>query len=122
MAKLGIGEAEELLGLPASTLRHWEKVLAVVAPDKDPFGRRSYGEAELRLLFRIRHLSQRRGLGLRETQERILEELANPLAERRSFVAELRGDFIALWLASRAATKRLEAVSPLRGEPPGRTA
>ena len=111
MAKLSIGEAEELLGVPASTLRHWEKVLPLVAPDKDKFGRRIYGEAELRLLFRIRHLSQRRGLGLRESQERILEELGSPLVEARSLLSELRGDFIALWSASRESVRKMAAAS-----------
>ncbi|HUX41884.1 MAG TPA: MerR family transcriptional regulator [Rectinemataceae bacterium] len=116
MAKLSIGEAEELLRLPASTLRHWEKVLAVVAPDKDAFGRRVYGEAELRLLFRIRHLSQRMGLGLKEAEERVLSEIGAPHIEARMLLAELRGDFVGLWSASREAAKKLEAASPRRPE------
>jgi len=109
--KLSIGEVEELLQVPASTLRHWEKVLAIVAPDKGVAGRRVYGEAELRLLFRIRHLSQRRGLGLRESQERILEDLENPLVEAKSLLAELRGDFVGLWFASREAKRKIEAAA-----------
>ena len=116
MAKLSIGEAEELLRLPASTLRHWEKVLAVIAPDKDAFGRRMYGEAELRLLFRIRHLSQRQGLGLKEAEERLLSEIGSPHVEARTLLAELRGDFVGLWSASREASRKLEAASPLRPE------
>ncbi len=112
MPKLSIGEAEELLRLPASTIRHWERVLAVVSPDKDVFGRRRYGEAELRLLFRIRHLSQREGLGLKEAQERILAEISKPLTEERALLAELRGDFVGLWTASRDASRTLESVAP----------
>jgi len=119
VARLSIGEAEELLRVPASTLRHWEKVLAVVAPDKDNFGRRQYGEAELRLLFRIRHLSQRGGLGLRESQERILREIGSPLVEARSLIAAIRADFIGLWSANRDAKRRLEAVVS-RGQRPER--
>ncbi len=117
MARLSIGEAEELLGVPASTLRHWEKVLAVLAPDKDNFGRRQYGEAELRLLFRIRHLSQRKGLGLRESQERVLRESSGGLVEARSLIAAIRADFIGLWSANREAGRRLEAVAGRRQRP-----
>ena len=53
MAKLTIGEAEMLLRLPASTLRHWEKVLALVAPAKDNFGRRARGDQVWHLGRRI---------------------------------------------------------------------
>ena len=116
MAKLTIGETEELLRLPASTLRYWEKVLSLVSPDKDKFGRRQYGEAELRILFRIRHLSQREGLGLRETQELILAEVSTPQVEARALLAEIRGDFVGLWSASRAAARKLEAAAPRRRE------
>ena len=110
-----------LLRLPASTLRHWEKVLALVAPAKDNFGRRQYGEAELRLLFRIRYLSQRVGLGLRETQERILAEISSPQVESRALLAELRGDFVGLWSASREAMRKLEVVSPRARPAEGRS-
>lgn len=120
MPKLSIGETEALLGLPASTLRHWERVLPLLDPVKDPFGRRHYGEAELRLLFRIRHLSQRRGLGLREAQERILEELASPLADTRSRIAELRGVFVGLWAECREAGRRLETAAAGKGGAAGR--
>jgi hypothetical protein len=107
MARLSMGEAEALLGLPASTLRHWETVLPILAPRKDSFGRRVYSEAEIRLLFRVRYLSQRAGLGLRETEGTIIGELGAPLAEARSALASIRGDFIGLWLANRDSMRRL---------------
>ncbi|MEI6387457.1 MAG: MerR family transcriptional regulator [Spirochaetota bacterium] len=110
MARLSMGEAEALLGLPASTLRHWETVLPMLAPRKDAFGRRIYSEAELRLLFRVRYLSQRAGLGLRETEGTILGELGAPRAEARSALASIRGDFIGLWLANRDSMRRLATV------------
>jgi DNA-binding transcriptional MerR regulator len=109
MARLSMGEAEALLGLPASTLRHWERALSVLGPRKDDFGRRVYSEAEIRLLFRVKYLSQRRALGLRETEERILEESASPLVDERSRLAEIRGELISLWLSSRETRQRLAA-------------
>jgi DNA-binding transcriptional MerR regulator len=106
MARLSIGEVERLLGIPASTLRHWERALGLLAPRKGEGGRRVYTEAEVRLLFRIRHLSQRRGLGLRDTEAAILEELDPGRAEGRSRIQEIRGELIGLWLANRESMRR----------------
>jgi DNA-binding transcriptional MerR regulator len=121
MGGFSIGEVEDLLGLPASTLRHWESVISILGPRKDNFGRRFYSEAEIRLLFRLKHLSQRRGLGLREAGETVLIELESPGAEARSRLAEIRGELISLWAASREAVRRLEArmsrTTPARSEP-----
>jgi len=121
MARLSIGEAEELLGLPASTLRHWEKALSVLGPRKDGFGRRVYSEAELRLLFRIKYLSQERGFGLKETEAEILAELGAPRAEARALLSEIRGDFIGLWLANRDSKRRLEGGSKSSDQGPRNT-
>jgi DNA-binding transcriptional MerR regulator len=102
-----MGEAEALLGLPASTLRHWESVFSLLGPKKDSFGRRLYSEAEIRVLFRIKYLSQRRGLGLRDTEAAILDELSSAPAEVRAILQEVRGDLVGLWLANREALRRL---------------
>lgn len=107
MARLSMGEAEALLELPASTLRHWEKTIGLLAPRKGDSGRRVYSEAEIRLLFRIKYLSQGRGLGLRETEETIMSESASRRVDERSRLAEIRGELIGLWLASRGARIRL---------------
>ena len=114
MARLAMGEAEALLALPASTLRHWEKTVGLLGPRKDSFGRRVYSEAEIRLLFRIKYLSQGRGLGLRETEEKILAESASVLVEERSRLAEIRGELITLWLSSREARHRLGSAASRR--------
>ncbi len=116
MALLGIGEAEELLRLPASTLRHWERAIPAFKPRKDAFGRRVYSEADLRVFFRIKHLSKQRGLGLVAACEAILDELeANPDARAR--LAELRGELIGLWAECRTSgrelARRLEAARKL---------
>jgi DNA-binding transcriptional MerR regulator len=108
MASFTTSQAERLLGLPASTLRHWEREVSLLEPRKDAFGRRSYSEADLRILLRLRHLAQRRGLGLAAAGRALVAELAGPEPENRARVAELRGELIALYFASLEAGRRLE--------------
>lgn len=121
MAGFAIGEVEELLGLPASTLRHWERVLPLLSPRKDQGGRRVYSEAELRLLFRLRHLTRDRGLGLPEAAARLVEELAAETPEHRAGLAEARGELIRLWKRSREAAgaylRRAAVAEELLGGP-----
>jgi len=68
-----IGEAEALLGLPASTLRFWEKEVAFLSPRKDLFGRRVYSDLDLCLISRLKHLALERGMGL-GAAARLMEE------------------------------------------------
>lgn len=66
MKAFSTGEVESLLGLPASTLRHWEREVAFLAPRKDVFGRRIYSTLDLCTLARLKHLALVRGLGLKK--------------------------------------------------------
>jgi DNA-binding transcriptional MerR regulator len=58
------GEVENMLGLPASTLRFWEKEVPFLAPRKDVFGRRVYSPLDLCVLSRLKYLAFERKLGL----------------------------------------------------------
>jgi DNA-binding transcriptional MerR regulator len=66
MKAFSTGEVESLLGLPASTLRHWEREVAFLAPRKDVFGRRIYTALDLCTLARLKHLALVRGFGLKK--------------------------------------------------------
>jgi len=101
-------DAERILGLPASTLRYWEREVSLLEPRKDAFGRRAYSEADLRLLLRLRHLALRRRLGLSAASELLLAELSGPRPEARARIAELRGELIGLYFASRDSLKDLD--------------
>jgi len=120
MAWYSTGQVERLLGLPASTLRHWEREVSLVSPRRDPYGRRSYSDADLRILFRLRHLAQRRGLGLSAAAGRLETEASGPRPEARARIAELRGELVALYLASLEARSRLEAFPEGRAKPEAR--
>jgi DNA-binding transcriptional MerR regulator len=112
MAGYSMGEVEALLGLPASTIRHWEKVVPLLSPRKDSFGRRVFSEADLRILLRLRHLAFDRGLGIGGAGEAILLEAGSSegdgSGELRARLAELRGELIGLYFAGRESVRPLE--------------
>jgi len=65
MTSYSTGEVEAMLGLPASTLRFWEKEVPFLAPRKDVFGRRVYTPLDLCVLSRLKYLAFDRRLGLK---------------------------------------------------------
>ncbi len=108
MASYSTGQVERILGLPASTLRRWERECGLIEPRKDAFGRRAWSEADLRLLLRLRHLALRRDLGFAAARRSLLAELSGPGPEARARIAELRGELISLYFASLDSLERLE--------------
>jgi len=108
MASYGIGEVEALTGLPASTLRHWEKVLPLLDPRKDEFGRRLYSEADVRLIFRLKYLTAKRDLSLKAAASALIAEGASPRPDLRARLSEIRGELIGLYFESRASGCILE--------------
>ena len=128
MASYSIGEVERFLGLPASTLRHWEKAFPLLSPRKDSFGRRVYSESDLRVLLRLRYLAFDRGLGITGAGEAFLAEMATSSesseAELHAILQEVRGELIGKWFESRESLRSLEDAAGLRGDeaatPPSR--
>ncbi|MEC4683955.1 MAG: MerR family transcriptional regulator [Nitrospirota bacterium] len=59
--KYKIGEASELLGVPVTTLRSWEKAFPMLAPKKTRGGHREYSETDLSFLTRIIDLLKHEG-------------------------------------------------------------
>lgn len=107
MGSYATKEVEALLGLPSSTLRHWEREVPLLQPRKDAFGRRSYSDSDLLLILRLKHLALDRGLGLSAAKAALEAELSGPLPDERSRVAELRAELIALLSETRSAGRKL---------------
>ena len=51
-----MSEAQEMTGLPATTLRYWEKQFAQLSPRKDGHGNRYYTTEDLDLIKQIKYL------------------------------------------------------------------
>ncbi|MCX7028163.1 MAG: MerR family transcriptional regulator [Spirochaetes bacterium] len=69
------GDVELLLDLPASTLRFWEKEVALLAPRKDVFGRRLYTYLDICIISRLKHLALDRKFGLKAAKTELEREL-----------------------------------------------
>jgi DNA-binding transcriptional MerR regulator len=98
---------ERLLGLPSSTLRHWEKEVPLLQPRKDAFGRRSYSDADLQLILRIKHYALDKGLGLSAACDRLVAELSGPRPDERARIAEVRAELLSLLAAAEEAGRKL---------------
>lgn len=84
------GEVEAMLGLPASTLRFWEKEVAFLAPRKDVFGRRIYSPLDLCTLSRLKYLALERGLGLKAACRLMENELTTGDPSVKADIMELK--------------------------------
>jgi DNA-binding transcriptional MerR regulator len=107
MASYATREVEALLGLPSSTLRHWEREVPLLQPRKDAFGRRSYSESDLLFLLRLKHLALDKGFGLSAARAKLEAELSGPLPDERARIAEIRGELLGLLDEAKKAGKKL---------------
>ena len=110
------GEVEAMLGLPASTLRFWEKEVAILAPRKDVFGRRVYSSLDLCVLSRLKHLALDRGLGLKAACRSMEFELLTGDASIKADINEVRSGLFALRASLRALAGSASA-EPAHAEP-----
>lgn len=66
-----IKEVSEMMNLPASTLRFWEKSIPMLSPGKTNGGRRSYEQKDIDLLNEIKYLIDEKHLTLAGVNERL---------------------------------------------------
>jgi DNA-binding transcriptional MerR regulator len=107
MASYATREVERLLGLPSSTLRHWEREVPLLQPYKDAFGHRLYSESDLLLILRLKHLALDKGMGLSAAKAKLEAELSGPRPDERARIAELRGELLGLLDQAKEAGKKL---------------
>jgi DNA-binding transcriptional MerR regulator len=84
-----ISEVAELLNIPASTLRFWEKNFTIIKPKRNDHGTRFYTPADIDKIAMIHYLVKERGLKLDAAQEQIR---SNPhgIERRHQTVARLK--------------------------------
>jgi len=106
------GEVEELLDLPASTLRFWEKEVPFLTPRKDVFGRRVYSPLDLCILSRLKFLALKRGLGLKKACAMLEKELflADPML--KSEIIQAKINLLSLKAESREIREKLLVLHP----------
>lgn len=112
MAGFTTGEVEELLDLPASTLRFWEKEVPFLAPRKDVFGRRVYSSLDLCVLSRLKFLAFKRGLGLKKACAMLEKELFCADPALKSEIIQAKISLFALKAETMEVSKKLFILHP----------
>ncbi len=69
-----IGEVSEMLGIPASTLRFWEKSFPQIKPLKTKKGDRLYTPKDIEVLKNIHYLSHKKGVKLAQVSKKVKRE------------------------------------------------
>lgn len=66
-----ISEVAELLSIPASTLRFWEKQFTIIKPRRNSHGTRFYTPADVETIRMVYYLVKEKGLKLDAAQQQI---------------------------------------------------
>lgn len=84
-----ISEVADILNIPASTLRFWEKNFTVIKPHRNDRGTRFYTPSDIDKIAMIHYLVKERGLNLKAAQEQLR---VNPhgIEQRHRTVARLK--------------------------------
>ena len=64
-----IGEAAELTGAKAHSIRYWEKRIPQLSPGKSPGGKRVYREKDLRTISALRRMLEEEGRSLDDAKK-----------------------------------------------------
>lgn len=89
-----IREVCELLELKPHVLRYWERVIPLVAPRKDRYGRRAYSRADVNLLARVKYLIQEKGLSAASVSRQLWRDAGDGSADLRTTIAEIRDELL----------------------------
>jgi DNA-binding transcriptional MerR regulator len=92
-----IGQVSRLLQVKPHVLRYWESEIPFLAPQKSPSGRRIYGDREVQLLLRLRHLLYERKYTLEGARLAIWSEVEPPHADIKAKIAAVRSDLLKAW-------------------------
>ncbi|MEY4710181.1 MAG: hypothetical protein RIS28_1313 [Bacteroidota bacterium] len=84
-----IGEAAAIIGVPASTLRFWEKNFPQIKPMKNKKGDRFYTEKDLDVLKEIHYLSHNKGQRLSQVSKTVKRN-TDGMSPQAKLVQELR--------------------------------
>ena len=66
-----INEVAEILNIPESTLRYWEKRFTIIKPKRTESGRRMYTPDDIEKIRMVYYLVKERGLKLDAAEEQI---------------------------------------------------
>ena len=86
-----IGEASEIIGVPASTFRFWEKNFPQIKPMKNKKGDRIYSTKDIEILKEIHYLSHNKGVRLANVSKKVSRNAVQ--TDARVFLIQQLRDF-----------------------------
>ncbi|MCX7788255.1 MAG: MerR family transcriptional regulator [Spirochaetes bacterium] len=90
MKRKSLGEVCRLLDLRPHVIRYWEQMIPLFEPEKNLSGRRTYGEREIHLLYRLKYLVQERKFTLEGALQALVEESEDQFANTKANIQSLR--------------------------------
>lgn len=90
MRRKSLGEVCRLLDLRPHVVRYWEQTIPLFEPEKNFSGRRTYGEREIHLLYRLKYLVQERKFTLEGALQALLEESEDRFANTKANIQAIR--------------------------------
>ena len=115
MASYSISDAERLLRVKVHVIRYWEKEIPLIQPVKDTYGRRSYGDRDMQIFFRLKYLLYERRFTLEGARAQLYRELAGDNQDLRGRISALRSELLALFFMVHGST---QPTAPDLGSPP----
>ena len=94
MKRMSLGEVCRLLDLRPHVIRYWEEMIPLFEPGKSMGGRRTYGERDIHLLYRLKYLVQERKYTLEGALQALLEESEGRFANTKANIQALRRDLL----------------------------
>ena len=85
-----ISDVAEILGIPASTLRFWEKQFTIIKPRRNAKNIRFYTPQDIETIRKVYYLVKEKGLKLDAAQEQIRRNRAN-VDKRFEVIERLKG-------------------------------
>ena len=84
-----IKEVSQMLGIPDSTLRYWEKEFKEIAPKKNAKGVRHYTAADIEQIKLVNHLVKEKSLTIKGAKTR-MKESPQTTADSNDVVSRLK--------------------------------
>lgn len=92
---VGIGDVARFLGVPAHTLRFWEKEFGFFLSPSRTIGRqRRYDDADIQRLGRIKHLLKNDGFSIAGAKRILQKELTGPADGIYSLLGNVVNEYI----------------------------
>lgn len=85
-----ISEVADIIGLPTSTLRFWEKKFTIIKPHRNDSGTRFYTPADIDKLRHVAYLVKEKGMKL-EAAEQQLRKNHRGISRKVEAIEQLKG-------------------------------